>query len=257
MPGILKTYVRPLLHTMGIDVVRHRDPKLGAKLPKDFDEDSARIFRAVEPYTMTGPERVYSLLRAVEYVVSANIPGDFVECGVWRGGSTMAMALTLLKLGVRNRRLHLYDTYSGMNAPTDIDVSIQGEPAETEFQRTKTSDDASTWCYSSLDEVRRNVFSTGYPADQVHFIQGKVEDTIPGHIPSQIALLRLDTDWYESTKHEMTHLFPLLAPRGVLLIDDYGHWAGARKAVDEYLAEHGISMLLNRVDYTARIGVKA
>lgn len=256
MPGVLKTYIKPLLRNFGIDVVRYRDPKLGVKLPPDFDEESTRIFRAVEPFTMTGPERVYALLRAVEYVVRYNIPGDFVECGVWRGGSTMAMALALLKLGKQDRTLHLYDTYTGMNAPLEVDVSIQGEPADVEFTRTKTSADTSTWCYSPIEEVRNNVLGTGYPAERVHFIQGKVEDTIPGHLPQQIAILRLDTDWYESTKHEMTHLFPLLAPRGVIIIDDYGHWAGARKAVDEYLAAQGIQMLLNRVDYTARIGIK-
>ena len=121
----------------------------------------------------------------------------------------------------------------------------------------KDSSDTSTWCYSPIEDVKKNVLSTGYPERNVHFIKGKVEDSIPGHIPEKIALLRLDTDWYESTKHEMTHLFPRLVQGGVLIIDDYGHWEGARRAVDEYCADNGIHILLNRVDYTARIGVKA
>ncbi len=205
---------------------------------------------------MTGAERIFALVKAVEYIVEAGIPGDFVECGVWRGGSTMAMALSLLELKDSERTLHLYDTFAGMNAPTEVDVSLQGEPAEVEFQRTKTSDDTSTWCYSSLESVTRNVLGTGYPSNKVRFIEGKVEETIPAHIPEQIALLRLDTDWYESTKHELTHLFPRLARHGVLIIDDYGFWAGARKAVDEYLEESGAHILLNRIDGTGRIGVK-
>jgi hypothetical protein len=75
-------------------------------------------------------------------------------------------------------------------------------------------------------------------------------------LPEQIAVLRLDTDFYESTRHELRHLYPRLVHGGVLIIDDYGHWAGARKAVDEYIAEEGIRLLLNRIDYTGRIAIK-
>jgi hypothetical protein len=85
---------------------------------------------------------------------------------------------------------------------------------------------------------------------------GKVEDTIPADIPEKIALLRLDTDWYESTKHELIHLFPRLQKGGVLIIDDYGFWKGARKAVDEYFAENNIQILLNRIDDTGRMAIK-
>jgi hypothetical protein len=104
--------------------------------------------------------------------------------------------------------------------------------------------------------VQRNLAGTGYDLASVKFIKGKVEETIPAHAPARIALLRLDTDWYESTRHELAHLFPRLVPGGVLILDDYGHWQGSRRAVDEYMAEHGIPILLNRVDYTARIAVK-
>jgi hypothetical protein len=86
-------------------------------------------------------------------------------------------------------------------------------------------------------------------------IAGKVEETLPEHAPESIALLRLDTDWYESTRHELEHLFPRVVAGGVLLLDDYGHWKGSRKAVDEYFAAQGITMLLNRVDYTGRLGI--
>jgi hypothetical protein len=104
--------------------------------------------------------------------------------------------------------------------------------------------------------VKQAVYSTGYNRDKFHFVQGMVEDTLPEKAPEQIALLRLDTDWYESTRHELIHLFPRLSRGGVLIIDDYGDWEGARKAVDEYIAQHNVAILLNRIDHTGRIGVK-
>jgi hypothetical protein len=113
-----------------------------------------------------------------------------------------------------------------------------------------------SWHYVPVEEVRAAVLSTGYPAERVHMVEGKVEDTLPGAAPERIAVLRLDTDWYASTKHEMEQLYPRLSPGGVLILDDYGHYEGARQAVDEYFAEHGGRPLLSRVDYTGRVGVK-
>jgi hypothetical protein len=111
------------------------------------------------------------------------------------------------------------------------------------------------WCYSPLDEVKRNLARTGYPAERVVYVQGKVEDTIPGTLPERTALLRLDTDWYSSTRHELEHLYPGLVAGGVLVLDDYGTWQGARQATDEYFAARG-PLLLNRIDSTGRIAVK-
>jgi hypothetical protein len=104
--------------------------------------------------------------------------------------------------------------------------------------------------------VKLNIESTNYPKNLVHFVKGKVEDTIPQTMPEKIAILRLDTDWYESTYHELKHLFPKLVKGGIIIIDDYGHWKGAREAVDQYFTENGIHILLNRIDYTGRIGIK-
>jgi O-methyltransferase len=112
------------------------------------------------------------------------------------------------------------------------------------------------WAYSPLDEVKQNLRDTGYQEDQVVFVKGKVEDTIPRDAPERISLLRLDTDWYESTYHELVHLYPRISVGGVLIIDDYGHWAGARQAMDQYIAENHAKLLLHRIDYTGRIAVK-
>lgn len=205
---------------------------------------------------MTSPERAFALIQAVKYVVRANVPGSIVECGVWRGGSMMAVAYALQALGACDRDLYLFDTFEGMARPTDADIAYTGTNAETEFELKKTGTDSSEWCRAALDDVRSNLFSTGYDKDRLKFIKGKVEETIPDLAPDEISILRLDTDWYESTRHELVHLYPRLAKGGVLIIDDYGYWQGCRKAVDEYFAQQRTPILLNRVDHTGRIAVK-
>lgn len=248
---------RPLIRRSGFDIVRYREKqKVWVPYPADFSTSNIEICDAVKPYTMTSPGRVNALIDAVHYVAANNIAGAMVECGVWKGGSTMAMMLTLKKLGDESRDFYLYDTYAGMSAPSDADISFQWDQAYEQFSKLKISEDISSWCFSPLEEVEQNAFSTGYNKDKIHFIKGKVEDTIPENIPQSISILRLDTDFYESTKHELIHLFPLLQPGGVLIIDDYGHWKGSRKAVDEYISENNIRILLNRIDYTGRIGIK-
>jgi O-methyltransferase len=222
--------------------------------PLDFDEADKELYRRVGPYTMTTPPRVYALVRAVEYVAARGVPGAIVECGVWRGGSMMAAALTLLRLGVSDRELYLYDTFAGMSPPTEVDTTRSGERAADLLAQGDES--SHIWAIASLDDVRAAILSVGYSEERIHFVEGLVEETLPATAPQEIALLRLDTDWYRSTKHELEHLYPRLVPGGVLILDDYGHWQGARRAVDEYLAENGLTLLLNRIDGTARIAVK-
>ncbi|WP_353722476.1 TylF/MycF/NovP-related O-methyltransferase [Dyadobacter sp. 676] len=213
------------------------------------------IYETCKPFTMTSVERMYALYNAVKYVVQNKIHGSFVECGVWRGGSSMLTALTLLHLGESQRKLFLYDTYEGMPAPTRNDVTFRGEKADQLLEKSRDNKETSVWCLADIADVRRNMGLTEYPSENIYCIKGKVEDTIPANLPTDgIALLRLDTDWYESTHHELIHLYPILADSGVLIIDDYGHWAGCKKAVDEYFVNKPI--LLNRIDYTGRIGIK-
>ena len=204
------------------------------------------------PFTMTSTERLYSLYNAIRFVISAEIEGDFVACGVWKGGSVMMMAMTLKSLGIVDRNIYVYDTFEGMPAPTDLDRDLLGRPAEDILQASEYAK-----AYSPLDEVKTNLQATGYPMERFIIVPGDVCKTIPKKSPARIALLRLDTDWYESTRHELMHFFPRLSDRGVLIIDDYGHWDGARRAVDEYFAGHKQPYLMNRIDYTGRILVKS
>jgi hypothetical protein len=257
MSSFFYTQVRPRIKqfTSAIGIKRKRERAV--KLPPDFDEQTTKIFNAVNPFTMTSPERIAALVEAVRYVVANDIPGDFVECGVWRGGSSMAAAMALKEMGDVSRELFLYDTYEGMSAPTEEDVDIAGRSADAKFSQRQLTEDSSEWCRSPLDDVRRNIESTGYPVEKVHFVKGKVQDTIPGEMPAgPIAILRLDTDWYESTRHELQHLYPALVKNGVLILDDYGYWQGARKAVDEYFAANGLRPLMGRVDFAGRVILK-
>lgn len=245
----VRHYVRRAAWRAGFTVSR-RD-----RVPRDLDDASIATIELVRPYTATSPERVYALCQAVRYVVANAIPGDVVECGVWRGGSIMAAARTLLEAGDTTRHLRLFDTFTGMEPPGPKDTLIDGSPAGEVFARESRA--AGGWCAASLEEVKAALSLVGYPEDHIHFVQGKVEETLPRHAPERIALLRLDTDWFESTRHELLCLFPLLAPGGVLIIDDYGYWQGARRAVDEYLETLPWRPLLHRIDDSGRIAVVA
>ncbi|MCA9161780.1 MAG: class I SAM-dependent methyltransferase [Planctomycetales bacterium] len=240
--------VRAALHRAGFDLVRHS--------LADFTSEEVAIIRSVKPYTMTSEQRVCALMVAVKHLIENGVPGAMVECGVWRGGSMMAVARTLRLYGDDHRELYLFDTFAGMTPPGRHDETRQGRSAEGRFRRSLTSGGQSRWCFASLDEVRNNMGSTGYDAARCHFIAGDVLKTLPTEAPQQIALLRLDTDFYESTKHSLACLYPRLVTGGVLLLDDYGWWRGARRAVDEYFDEHPPRPLLNRIDHAARIGIK-
>jgi hypothetical protein len=222
----------------------------------NLDEGFEDVSTGLDAFSMTSFERLHALYQAVKYVEHNRVPGAIVECGVWRGGSMMLVCRTLLRLGSHDRSLHLFDTFAGMTEPSDLDIDPLGRPAAELLSSTPPSRDVGcVWCIASLEDVRTNVLGTGYPEARCNFVVGSVEKTLPAQAPERIALLRLDTDWYASTRHELEHLFPRLVDGGVLIVDDYGHWRGARKAVDEYLGARAPGLLLHRIDTTGRIGI--
>ena len=249
----MKKALKKLLNQFGYEIVRNsknRDPDILG------DEQFMEIYSICKSYTMTSIQRMYTLYLSVKYVLENDLEGDFVECGVWRGGSSMLIATYLKLKGRDDKKIFLYDTFEGMTKPSELDVSVKKEVASSIFSKTATSEDYSNWCYADLGDVKNNLLSTGIKNESLHFVKGKVEETIPGTIPDKIALLRLDTDWYESTKHELEHLYPLLVEKGVLIIDDYGFWEGCKKAVMEYFDSIGQRVLLNRIDHSGRILIK-
>jgi O-methyltransferase len=221
--------------------------RTGGFRPAHVEPGFERLYERCREYTMTTPERMYALYRAIPYIVSHEVPGAVVECGVWRGGSCMMSALRLQEAG-EERDLYMFDTFRGMAPPTPED----GTEAERRWREAERGSH-NEWCYASRQDVERNMLQVA-PAERLHLIEGKVEDTLPEAAPESIALLRLDTDWYESTKHELEHLYPRLSRGGVLILDDYGHWQGMQQAVDEYFGDR--MPLLNRIDRGARIAVK-
>ena len=226
----------------------------------ELDAADRALIEAAMPYTMTGIQRLHALIEAVRYCERRRLEGAFLECGVWRGGSVLAMIGALQQLGVDDREIYLFDTFEGMTQPTEHDTSTYEPPAAETWERANR-DPGHPWAQVfgpevfSEESVRETLLATGYPPGRLHLVRGRVEDTLPHAAPERLALLRLDTDWYESTRHELEHLFPRLADGGVLIIDDYGHWDGARRAVDEYFAATA-PLLLHRIDYTGRIAIK-
>jgi len=237
----LKTKVDQAVQKTGYRIIRGGDAR------RDIDAAGAAVIARVRPYTALSAERLIAIRDAVTYIERYGIEGSIIECGVWRGGAMMMAALTLLELGSSSRDIYLFDTYEGMTEPTELDRDDNGVPAADQMDYVKMA--------VSISEVQRNLSSTGYPQDHLHFVKGPVEETLPELAPTNLAVVRLDTDWYESTRHELDHLVSRVVPNGVLLIDDYGNWQGARKAVDEFLAMSDRPILLARTDVTGRMAI--
>ena len=253
---MLKRKIENWLARRGIRIVTRNSPHFDI-LPRNVEPEFLAAYERWGPISTVPPDAMYALWRAVEYVVKSNVPGDFVECGVFRGGSTGLAARAMTHFGDTTRKLYLYDTFEGMPAPTGRDVDFAGRTPEQHL-RTWGAAKMSDMANSPLDEVKANVARSGVAADRFVFVKGKVEETIPATMPAgAISILRLDTDWYESTKHELVHLFPRLSAGGVLIVDDYGFWRGSREACDEYFREQGTKILLSRVDRVGTVvGVK-
>ena len=192
--------------------------------------------------TMVGGRALLATCAACKYATLNDVAGDFVECGVWRGGNAIAAKMIFDAYG-SNKKVWLFDTFAGMTQPSESDFNIASrQPAINKFYATQRNTH-NEWCYASLADVKNNFVIAGADLTNVRFVVGDVLQTLAdqANLPQQIAVLRLDTDWYESSKIEMEVLYPLLSTNGVLLIDDYDNWAGQRKAIDEYFAQPEIT----------------
>lgn len=206
--------------------------------PSDF----SRLYRRVRTHTMCSNARLRGLYRGVQYILQNDIPGDFVECGSALGGSAALIALTLRQFGAI-RPLWLFDTFEGLPAPTMSDPDFE------------IADLFTGSCLGTLEEVH-NLFDRLHVSEQARFVKGLFQKTLPAAQVSQIALLHIDGDWYESVKVCLDNLYDKVVPGGIIQFDDYGYWQGARKAVDEFFAVRGIKAALTRLDYSGRSLVK-
>lgn len=212
------------------------------------EDDFKAVHARVRPYTMITEEKLQMLYNAVQQVNAAGVEGDFVEAGVWKGGASMTMAYAqLTATPAPQRSLWLYDTYEGMPKPNSTKDDAKSKEEYQKVQEGKAKEDyveEGKWCYGSEEQVRANMLATGYPKEHLRFVKGKVEDTlkVDDNIPAKIAILRLDTDWYESTKMELHRMWPRLQPGGLLIMDDYCAWGGSRTAADEFLPDSGVQL---------------
>jgi hypothetical protein len=202
----------------------------------------AELYRTVHPYTMCGPARLRGLYKAVRYVVEKEVPGDVVECGVAFGGSAALLGLTLKSLRA-NRKIWAFDTFEGLPAPTEADPDYDDAIGLAGAYR------------SELPDVMR-LFERFGILENAAFIKGLFQDTVPESGVQKIAVLHLDGDWYDSIKVCLDHLYDRVSSGGVIQLDDYGHWAGARKAVDEFLDDRGMTGCLRYLDYSGRQIIK-
>lgn len=211
-----------------------------------FGEEFREIWRLAQPFTMVSEERAFATYKACRHVAVHDIEGDFVECGVYRGGMAVLASEVFRRYSRRSRRIWLFDTFAGMTQPDTMDEDRSGVSAEVALSAEPDM------CLATLEEVQANLRVAQDNFDQFTFVQGDVLETLgkPANLPSRIAVLRLDTDWYASTAKELAVLYPRMAEGGIGLVDDYGHWLGARRAVDEFVAAARPPIYLARTDST-------
>ena len=169
-----------------------------------------------------------------------NIDGSIVECGVWKGGCSMWMMLCQKKTDML-RQFYLYDTFEGMTFPdSDKDdpeaIKIFNNISTGKYNRPYDKwHNENKWAYASLDYVKANIQKIDYDESKITYVKGDITLTLNTLVPQQISILRLDTDWYTSTKMELDYLFPLVSKNGYVIVDDYYAWKGSRIATDEFL----------------------
>ncbi len=229
----LPVIVRNGLRSCGIEVSRYRG-RGKEILPRAVNNEFKNLYKKYYSYSMVKWPALYMAFNAVDHIINNKIEGSIVECGVWKGGCSAIMAEHFANKKDVSRDLYLYDTFEGMVEPTEKDFSLSIDKTAEEISQDHRKDGEMDWCAGPLETVKEVLGKTNYPDDKIHTVKGRVEETIPKTVPDKIALLRLDTDWYESTKHELENLFPRLVSGGLLLVDDYGSWSGSKQAVDEY-----------------------
>ncbi len=223
----------------------------------ELKNDDAKLISVVSKYSMTPKIRIYNLLQALRHIKQKNIDGDFVECGVWRGGNIILFKKFLEnELKNSNKKIFAYDTYEGMNQPSEEDYNLTSKVSAKILLKKEKNKDSNIWGISKIEDVKKNISENVKNLDNINFIKGEVEQTLNSekNLPLKISILRLDTDWYLSTKKELEVLYDRVSSGGIIIIDDYGHWNGSKKAVDEFFSNKYVWM--HYVDYACRLIIK-
>jgi len=253
MRRFFKDLIKKLLSLCDLKLI-YISKKKKKDLPVEIDNNTKEFINISNQFSMTGKKRMYLLSQAILNTKNQKLEGDFVECGVWRGGNILLFKL-LNDFYNLDKTIYAYDTFDGMTNPEEIDKDHKGKFASKRMETQPKSESLQNiHAFAKIDTVKKNI-SKYTSLNKIKFIEGPVEETLTRekNLPSKISVLRLDTDWYKSTKIELNYLYPRLVKGGVLIIDDYGHFEGARKAVDEYF---GGKKWLHIVDYTCRYIIK-
>jgi hypothetical protein len=257
---MFNTFLKTIADRLGFEV--RRKPAV----PYEYQRQAAAAIAVVAPYTMLPWERLVTLYQKVAFCEQASVVGDLVECGVWKGGAVALMALANLVEGRQRRHIHLFDSFQEICAP---DSAVDGAQAVREAQRHGSDCNGQlrpvTGIYDSvggpgtlagnrrlLEEI------VGYDSRFLHYHAGWFQETMPRETAQigPVAILRLDGDWYASTKICLEHLYDKVVSGGFVIIDDYGAYEGCRRAVDEFLADRGIKAFLHSDDRVCRYWIK-
>lgn len=250
MKNIIKIFINKFLKSFGLLVINQNQ-----KIIEISDNDN-ELLKTISIYSMTPKIRMYNLLQSLREIKYKNIPGDFVECGVWKGGNLILMKKFLEKELIDTKKIYAFDTFEGMSQPDENDYELSNNVSAEDLLKKDTKKKSNVWGICSLEDVKKNLLKNLKDIDNIYFIKGKVEKTLnfEKNIPEKISLLRLDTDWYSSTKKELEILYEKVSSGGIIIIDDYGHWGGSKKAVDEFFKNKYVWM--HYVDYACRLIIK-
>lgn len=250
MINFFKNLISKVLSKMGYSVINHNQ-KIVELSKKDDD-----LIHLVKNYSMTPKIRIYNLLQALRHLKIKKIEGDYVECGVWKGGNILLFKKFLENEDTSKRNIYAFDTFEGMTVPDKNDFEISTNNTAIKLLQKDKNKETNVWGICSLDQVKRNISKHTKDLKNIYFVKGAVEKTLneSKNIPEKISLLRLDTDWYQSTRKELEVLYEKVSSGGIIIIDDYGHWGGSRKAVDEFFSDKYVWM--HYVDYACRLIIK-
>ena len=245
----IKNIIKKILSIFNLQIVK--------KINKDnFPNETKKIVKNIintcNKFSMTSKFRMWVLSEAIRYVKNKKIEGDFVECGVWKGGNIILFQKLNLLYDLK-KKIYGFDTFEGMCEPGEFDKH-KGISA-TKIAKSEGVQKISDWCNATIEEVLANI-NNNTEIKNIKLIKGKVQNTLleKKNLPQKISILRLDTDWYSSTKIELEILYKLLVKNGVLILDDYGYWEGQKKATDEFFKKNNI--WLHFVDEGCRYLIK-
>ncbi len=251
MINLLKNQIKNFFNRFGYELI-NKNQKIA-----ELSESDKDLINLVSNYSMTPQIRIFNLLQSLRHLKHKNIEGDYVECGVWKGGNLILFKKFLENENQKEKKsIYAFDTFEGMTEPDKNDYDLSNHLDAIDLMKSDKNKSSNIWGVCSIENVKKNLSKNLKNLNGINLIKGPVEKTltIKENIPDCISLLRLDTDWYSSTKKELEVLYEKVTPGGIIIIDDYGHWGGAKKAVDEFFKDKYVWM--HYVDYACRLIIK-